>query len=1322
MHLKSLELSGFKSFAKKANLQFNTPITGIVGPNGSGKCVDGGTLVQLEDGSVKPIKELFDMAQARARAVTMFDDGMAVIDTNVSFKVAALNLNTLKTDWRNVAAFVRRTAPDEMLEINTRSGRTIVATPYHPLFVCENGAVHSVRADAVKTGLRIAAPRSLPIVGRMQQISMKDVAVAFRSEDNVYVPYNPMLEELIDLRMLERGVTTTSALERVSGSATSSFSRVRMTQAMPVTYLPALCGPYIHTYPSRVLKSKGEGTMNIPEYVDEDLARFLGYIIAEGRTSRNGQVRYVNDDPASIADFVSCVHKCFDLEAKVFSYKGETKDVIIFSITLARVLDKIFGMTIEGASRTKKVPPQIFQSRDHVVEAFLGALYDGDGHFSFKISKSTGKRQAYIEYASASEELARGVSTLLLRLGILSDIKKKYKYASNSPTKTVRPYWSVYVYGNANIRSFAERIQPKGRKSATVKAMRNMDVRRGNPNHDLIPGILDRLHMLIKDAGVSVKKVRKEHPTLAAYYEKRCLPSRGGVDRVVSYLESVAPVSNDAWRQRANGLRKFSSSDVLWDEIVSVREVPSGRYVYDLTVDHDHNFVANNIFAHNSNVAEAFRFVLGEQSIKSLRGKRGEDMIWNGGGDVGSGSGKGNRASVKLTFDNTRKMFPSIDFDEVAIERVVHRDNVNEYMLNGSQVRLKDIAELLATAHIGASGHHIISQGEADRILSASIRERREMIEDALGLKLYQWKKSESLRKLERTEENIKQVESLRREIAPHIRFLKKQVEKVEKVEELRKELIAMYKEYFAAEEHYLRSEKARLDADIVGPQRELAELDRALGNAKKILTDAKGKDAKSDEVIRLESRLAKTRMDKDSVMRELGRLEGEIAANKRAIEKERSRITDEESKTVYLKDVEEIVKQIENGKVKMENLTAIDEVKRLFGEVVSSLRAFITKNRSSHDSASIGDAEKEIDTLTKEKGESEGVIRSLIADEVKLTREYSHLKDTIEKEKDTNREAEKDVFKIIARQNEVRAVFNTLNAAKLTLSHEEESFKRDLGEAGILVGRDAVNFNALDRIPSSRSEQSERRRKIERNKVRLEDSGGAGGAEVMKEYRETEERDAFLARELEDLSKAAHELQKLIVELDARIDLEFKSGIMKINSEFEKYFTLMFGGGHAELLVVKQEVRRKKQGDMGELSELLDGDSDAIISEQGGADLPEGLDVNVSLPRKKIKGLMMLSGGERALTSIALLFAISQVNPPPFIILDETDAALDEANSRKYSDMIEDLSKHSQLILITHNRETMSRAGVLYGVTMGSDGASRLLSIQFEEAVKVAK
>jgi len=735
-----------------------------------------------------------------------------------------------------------------------------------------------------------------------------------------------------------------------------------------------------------------------------------------------------------------------------------------------------------------------------------------------------------------------------------------------------------------------------------------------------------------------------------------------------------------------------------------------------------------------SNTAEAFRFVLGEQSIKSLRGKRGEDMIWNGGGDGPAGASRANRASVKLTFDNStsvggrgERMFASIDFDEVTIERIVHRDNSNEYLLNGTQVRLKDVIELLAGAHIGSTGHHIISQGEADRILSANIRERREMIEDALGLKIYQWKKLESIRKLEKTEENMKQVESLRREIAPHLRFLKKQVEKVEKAEEMRRELISIYKIYFAHEEHYILTEKSRLHSEIAGPKKELSDLEHALNKAREILTASKNKDVTSDELISLEKKLAETRTETDGVVRELGRIEGEINANRRAKEKEESRMKQEEFKTVYLKDVEEVIQTIEA-------FHSIEDVKQLFKEVIQALKGFVIRHRSNTDSQFIADVEKELVKLNEAKKDLENKRNSLALHEKKIVGEYNALKQKIEQEKDTNRDAEKEVFRIIARQNEVRHIVSSLSAEIQKIEFAETEFKRELGEAGMIVGREATQYEKLtsdqssmikeSHIQEKRQEQEDRKRQIEKLKIRLEDMGAGGGAEVMKEFKETEERDAFLARELDDLKNASEELKKLITDLDVRIDIEFKQGILKINKEFTNYFSLMFGGGHAELSVVK-EAKRRKKSDMEDLGDALSGggiDANMQIDSNDEQEGPEGLEVNVSLPRKKVKGLMMLSGGERALTSIALLFAISQVNPPPFIILDETDAALDEANSRKYGDMIENLSKNSQLILITHNRETMSRAGILYGVTMGADGASKLLSIQFEEAVKVAK
>jgi chromosome segregation protein len=195
--------------------------------------------------------------------------------------------------------------------------------------------------------------------------------------------------------------------------------------------------------------------------------------------------------------------------------------------------------------------------------------------------------------------------------------------------------------------------------------------------------------------------------------------------------------------------------------------------------------------------------------------------------------------------------------------------------------------------------------------------------------------------------------------------------------------------------------------------------------------------------------------------------------------------------------------------------------------------------------------------------------------------------------------------------------------------------------------------------------------------------------------------------------------LHQLIDELTETLEVRFTDGIEKINTQFDAFFKLMFGGGTAELAIVK-EVRLPSRS-LTSTDEADEVDTEETV-DKNGEKTEEGIEIAISLPHKRIKGLHMLSGGERALTSIALIFAMSQVNPPPFLILDETDAALDEANSRRYGDMISSLASRSQLILITHNRETMSRAGILYGITMGSDGVSKLLSVKFEEAVAVAK
>jgi chromosome segregation protein len=285
-------------------------------------------------------------------------------------------------------------------------------------------------------------------------------------------------------------------------------------------------------------------------------------------------------------------------------------------------------------------------------------------------------------------------------------------------------------------------------------------------------------------------------------------------------------------------------------------------------------------------------------------------------------------------------------------------------------------------------------------------------------------------------------------------------------------------------------------------------------------------------------------------------------------------------------------------------------------------------------------------------------------------------------------------VAKAVAREHE------------LTLLGKE--LENDKAEVLALAGHAALSYEPLSSLPAEeRKAQEDRKHALERTKIRLEEAGGTG-EEIRQEHKEVSERETFLARELDDLAKSASGLGALIDDLDTELQKHFSEGLAKVNASFGEYFALMFGGGGARLTLEEPE------------EDELDEEQEEITDEPKPQ--KPGIEIAVNLPKKKVRSLMQLSGGERALTSIALIFAMSQVNPPPFLILDETDAALDEANSRRYGDMIENLAKKSQLIVITHNRETMSRTNILYGVTMGGDGVSKLLSVKFEEAVAVAK
>ncbi len=719
-----------------------------------------------------------------------------------------------------------------------------------------------------------------------------------------------------------------------------------------------------------------------------------------------------------------------------------------------------------------------------------------------------------------------------------------------------------------------------------------------------------------------------------------------------------------------------------------------------------------------SNVAESFRFVLGEQSLKSMRGKKGEDLIFGGSESVS----RSNRASVVVVLDNRSRVF-RVDFDEIVVERIVHRDGQNEYLINGSKVRLKDVQELLAAANIGTTGHHIISQGEADRILSAGPKERREMIEDALGLKVYQYKIADADKKLVKTRENIEKVQSLRREVAPHIQFLERQIKKIERAISLRAELGTVYAEYLKREDTYIAWHHDRLDKEIRVPTKQLEVLESELAQAKELLKMHE-RDAKSDELLQLERETKEVREKRQGLVRKSGNIEGQVDYIKRRIV-EMERVSQSESDApIPVGEVKRFISALEDMATRSLISTEVPLLQRALSDVVHLGKKFLQTALGSV-SANTNAEEKELDELQKEHAELAKQIIECEKSEEERREAYKKLRASIESEQSESREAEREIFRVMGAQRECEAVISRINHERNVLEREREEFKRELQEAVTLLGRDASLYYELEVMQDGaslslahiaseeRTKQYERRRELEKIKIRLEELGGVN-ADIEKEYKEVKERDEFLVREITDLEESVTKLETLMAELTAELSGYFITGIEKIGTEFNRFFILMFGGGEANLVRVKPKVRKKAD------ETVLEEDTETDLTEEEEGE--EGIELDVKLPNKRVRGLEMLSGGERALTSIALIFAMSQVNPPLFIILDETDAALDEANSRRYGDMIEALAQKSQLILITHNRETMSRAGILYGVTMGGDGVSKLLSVKFDEAATVAK
>jgi chromosome segregation protein len=258
------------------------------------------------------------------------------------------------------------------------------------------------------------------------------------------------------------------------------------------------------------------------------------------------------------------------------------------------------------------------------------------------------------------------------------------------------------------------------------------------------------------------------------------------------------------------------------------------------------------------------------------------------------------------------------------------------------------------------------------------------------------------------------------------------------------------------------------------------------------------------------------------------------------------------------------------------------------------------------------------------------------------------------------------------------------------------EDFKRRLEESGFQFEEIKKSYQTDKETELiSIEEFSVLERKIWKGKQGLAEIG-VQDQNVIAEYKEVSERYDFLTQQISDLNKGMEDLKVLIKELEEQIEDKFNEAIKEINHQFNNYFRLIFNGGSAKLIQKKEKTN-----------------NDNLIW---------GVDIQLNVPKTQLKGLEMLSGGEKTLVAVCLLFALVEQSEIPLLVVDEIDAALDEDNSRRFSEILKALSRKTQFIIITHNRMTMNAVQVIYGVTLSSDNSSQLLSLKLEEAEVLAE
>ena len=772
-----------------------------------------------------------------------------------------------------------------------------------------------------------------------------------------------------------------------------------------------------------------------------------------------------------------------------------------------------------------------------------------------------------------------------------------------------------------------------------------------------------------------------------------------------------------------------------------------------------------------SNIVEALRWCMGENSAKSMRGSGMEDVIFSG----TSNRPSKNISEVALLLDNQEKVGPVQykEFDEISVKRKIEKDKGSKYYINDKEVRARDVQTFFADLSTGAHSPSLISQGRIGQLVTAKPIERKSILEEAAGISGIHARRQEAETRLNAAENNLKRADELKKQQQKQLDNLKKQAEEATRYKEISSQI-----KKIEAGLYFLKIKDIEKDKKLI--LEKLSELDDEISainidyNHNNTLLEEENKKLAPlrDKKMESAASLQKLNLDMTNLVEEESRVKSlqekleksiktvqsdlereksislDANINEKRISKEKEELLNTENKLLDIETTSSRELQISKKELnKLQNQLDlmldqieddIDNDKKLSKETFKNLKLLVKKitlsqeeyaekygKNKSIESESIKRKERiknidvELENWRNLKANSEKMISELNDRSNKIKLEISENQKNPERiatSKGQNLQNLENIKKrnyeiqneLIEAEKKYSLINENLREIQLRLTNLKENKARN--EATI----EGIENRKKDILYSIKNElnidnETSILPQSDLNNIEIENlpSIEEQAEKIEKSKKQRDSLGSVNLRADEETKKYEIEIKKME---DDRADLY--SAIVKLKTSIDE----LNQKGRERLLDAYTKVNRK----FNEVyTKLFNGGTAKIELVDSDDPLEAGLEMFVSPPGKRLQSTTLLSGGEQALTALSLIFAVFLVNPSPICVLDEVDAPLDDANVTRFCGLLDDLTKitNTKFIIITHHALTMSRMDRLYGVTMAEQGVSQLVSVDLQRA-----